>query len=304
MYRKGIIFLAIFITAVFVGCKQSKNENQQSIDLNSLKQIDFFEVRRTFDNGYVFNDIGFQQEPEWRIKFLSADSVQAFNPKENKMETFHLLHDHDQVFNFAGEWFRIKFASKDSLILQRLQVNNKVVMKDVRSNVYMKFYAANILKKLETTVEKLRIPLKKDSAFVLDRISKANKNIFDSIYFFAARNAVRFIPKSNQIEVRKTDNSIHEIFSSKSYSYLYPEYKVVITKAYKDFSYYIKAIVDKNGKVFVYDFAAMDDYRENRRKVIQGILDVYLNELKIIQPGNTLGFKHSSVIAIDLIGKK
>jgi hypothetical protein len=79
---------------------------------------------------------------------------------------------------------------------------------------------------------------------------------------------------------------------------------VTIQPAYKDFVYTISAIVDEKGKLFVYRFNATDDYRENRKLVLQGILDVYLAKLLNVKPGSTLGFTHSSVIVLDLIGKK
>ncbi|MFC5285340.1 hypothetical protein [Pedobacter alpinus] len=56
--------------------------------------------------------------------------------------------------------------------------------------------------------------------------------------------------------------------------------------------------------MLVYRFNAQEDYKENRRKVLQGILDVYLAKLVTVKPGSTLGFKHSSVIVLNLIGKK
>jgi len=131
-----------------------------------------------------------------------------------------------------------------------------------------------------------------------------NSNIYDSTKFFAATNPVQFKSTSKIISVEKI-SVINKLENrTASYDYLYPEYKVNIKPAYKDFVHTISAIVDEKGNIFVYRFTAMDDYRENRKKVLQGILNVYLKKLLVVKPGNTLGFTHSSVIVLDLIGKK
>ncbi len=300
------IILCLFYMALF-GCKSpnKKNKHDRPYSFLIVKGIKFYEVRRTFNNGLAFSKTGFQQQPEWQIKFIAKDTVQAYNPGDNKMHNFYLHYDHGTVYNFANEWFRIKNVSKDSLILQRLQVNSKVIIKDIRSNVYMTFYSENFIKNtLHTSVKKLQEPRKIDTLFIKKCVQKANTNIFDSTYFFAARNPVIFKAKTKQITAEKTIITLNLLSNSKSFSYLYPEYKIVINKAYKNFSYYIKVIVDKNGKVFIYDFAATDDYRLNRKKVLQGIIDVYFYNLLNIVPGNTLGLNHSSVVAIDLVGRK
>lgn len=301
------IFLCLFCLALF-GCKPANNttsNEDRPYSFLNIKGIKFYEIRRCFNNGLAFSKTGFQQQPEWVIQFKTKDTVQALNPADGKMHDFYLHYDHGTVYNFANEWFRVKKVTKDSLIFQRLQVNNKVVLKDIRSNVSMTFYAENYIKNtLHTSVKKLQQPRRIDTLFVSRCVQKANANIFDTSHFFAARNPVKFIPKTKQITAEKINNSVNVLTDSKSYGYLYPEYKIVINKAYKNFSYYIKVIVDKNGKVFIHDFAATDDYRLNRKKVLQGIIDVYFYNLLKIIPGNTLGLNHSSVIAIDLVGKK
>lgn len=300
------IILCLLCMTLF-GCKPAnkKNKDDRPYTFLNVKGIKFYEVRRTFNNGLAFSKTGFQQEPEWIIQFKTNDTVEAYNPGDNKMHNFYLYYDHGAVYNFANEWFRVKKVNKDSLIFQRLQVNNKVVLKDIRSNVFMTFYAENYIKNtLHTSVKKLQEPRKIDTLFVKKCVQKANTNIFDTTSFFAARNPVIFKAKNKQITTEKIIANPNLLSNSKSYAYLYPEYKIVINKAYKDFSYYIKVIVDKNGKVFIYDFAATDDYRLNRKKVLQGIIDIYFYNLLKIIPGNTLGLNHSSVIAIDLVGRK
>lgn len=296
-----------FLSALAVSCRQStpKNDPQKrEFHFEPIKGIKYFEVRRTFANGLAFNNLGFQQTPEWAIRFLSDTTVQAYSPTKNKMLDFDLIFSHGGVYNFAREWFRVKSVSKDSLLLQRLEVNAKKIAKDVRSEVYMTFYAEQYIKKLGKSVEELRKPRHKDSVFVKQRADLVNAAIMDSSLFFAARNPVEFVPKNNIVKIAKISTVDKLQNRSASYDYLYPEYTVKIKPAYKDFAYTISAIVDQNGKMYVYKFNATDDYRENRRKVLQGILDVYFGQLVTVKPGSTLGYQHSSLVVLNLMGSK
>lgn len=301
-------FIYLFSIAVLaIACNRPSPKTDPSIrqfQFEPIKGIKYFEVRRTFADGISFNPLGFQQTPEWAIRFLSDTTVQAYSPTMNKMLDFDLIFSHDGVYNFAREWFRVKSISKDSLLLQRLEVNAKKIAKDVRSEVYMTFYSEDYIKKLGETVEDLRKPRKQDSVFVKQRADLINASITDSSLFFAARNPVEFTSKSKIIHIEKISTVDKLQNRSASYDYLYPEYTVKIKPAYKDFAYTISAIVDQNGKFYVYRFNATDDYRENRRKVLQGILDLYLGRLVTTKPGSTLGYKHSSVVVLNLIGSK
>lgn len=300
-------FLLTLLAVGLFACQQSTPKNdplKRQFRFEAIKGIKYYEVRRTFASGIAFNELGFQQRPEWAIRFLSDTTVQAYSPTKDKMLDFDLIFSHDGVYNFAREWFRVKAISKDSLLLQRLEVNAKKIASDVRSEVYMTFYSEDYIKKLNISVAELRKPRKTDSVFVQKRANLINANIRDSSAFFAARNPVEFKANSKIITIEKLTTVDKLQNRSASYDYLYPEYTIKIQPAYKDFAYTISAIVDKDGKMYVYRFNAQDEYRENRRKVLQGILDVYLSELVSIKPGNTLGFTHSSVIVLNLIGKK
>ncbi|MFC5285335.1 hypothetical protein [Pedobacter alpinus] len=300
-------FLILFFIVGLLSCQRSTPKTdplKRDFRFESIKGIKYYEVRRTFASGISFNELGFQQTPEWAIRFLSDTTVQAYSPTKDKMLNFDLIFSHDGVYNFAREWFRIKAIGKDSLLLQRLEVNAKKIASDVRSEVYMTYYSEDYLKKINKSVDELRKPRKIDSVFVKQRVDLINANITDSSAFFAARNPVEFSSKSEIVDIKKL-NTVDKLQNrSASYDYLYPEYTVNIQPAYKDFAYSISAIVDKNGRILVYRFNAQEDYKENRRKVLQGILDVYLAKLVTVKPGSTLGFKHSSVIVLNLIGKK
>jgi hypothetical protein len=300
---------SLFLISTIFACQSNsdnKNTNEsKKLSFESIKGITFHEVRRAFENNVAFNDLGFQQEPEWKLQFLSNDTIVVYSPVMQKMLPFYIYHDHDSYYRFANEWFSIKSISRDSLVFQRLEVKSLRVKNDERSNVYMTFYADDyITKKLKTNIETLRKPKLSDSLFVRKKTNAANLNPLDSMSFYAARNPVKFIPKAPNIKVEKINRYDKLKNESKSYAYLYPEYNIEIRKAYKDFSSTFSAVVDSSGKVLVYDFLASDDdIKENRMKVIQGIADVYLSNLLEIKPGNTLGIPHASLIYLNVKGK-
>ena len=307
MMMRFKIFNFLLLTLAFCGCNRSSPKediSQRVFQFEPIKGIKYYEVRRTFASGIAFNELGFRQKPEWAVKFLSDTSVQAYSPSLDKMIDFDLIFSHDGVYNFAREWFRVKQIAKDSILLQRLEVNAKQIAKDIRSDVFMTFYSEAYLKKIKKSVEELRKPRRVDSLFVQERARLINANPQDSSKFFAANNPVQFIGESQITTIEK--KSVQDILQNKtaSYDYLYPEYDVIISPAYKDFAHTISVTVDKEGKIKVYRFNAMDDYRENRRKVLQGIVDIYIQKQFKVKPGNTLGYTHSSVIVLNLVGKK
>lgn len=301
------ILAALFSTLAFCACNRTgpkEDTAKRMFQFESIKGIKFYEVRRTFANGVAFNEIGFRQKPEWAVTFLSDTTVQAYSPSLDKMINFDLIFSHDGVYNFAREWFRVKQIGKDSILLQRLEVNAKQIAKDIRSEVFMTFYSEAYLKKINKSVKELRKPRKIDSLFVQERARLINSNPSDTSKFFAANNPVQFIGESQIIKIEK--KSIQDDLQNRtaSYDYLYPEYNVDIKPAYKNFAYTISAIVDRKGKIEVYRFNAMEDYKENRRKVLQGIVDIYIQKQFKVKPGNTLGCTHSSVVVLNLVGKQ
>lgn len=263
------------------------------------------EVYRRFENGLSFNEYGFQLQPEWDIYFNADDSVRIFSPERQKYMTYRIFHSHKALFNFARDWFRVKHVSKDSLIFQVMKLESRVVKEDL-SNVYMTFYSEDYIKNtLHTDAAKLKVPSKEDSLFIKYRAIQANTNP-DSI--FAARNPVVLKSKSKIARVEKIKPSADPYlgYISRSEEYLYPEYKIHIEKAYQDFQYSFRVMVDHKGKMTFKDFSVvvMPEFLETKTKVAKGIIDVYLRNLIEVTPGNTLGFPHSSVINLNVTGKK
>ncbi len=270
-----------------------------------IKGIRYTEVYRRFENGLSFNEYGFQLQPEWNIYFNADDSVRIFSPERQKYMTYRIFHSHKALFNFARDWFRVKHVSKDSLVFQVMKLESRVVQED-RSKVYMTFYSDNYIKNtLRTDAAKLKVPSKDDSLFVKYRAIQANTDP-DSV--FAARNPVVLKSKSKIARVEKLKPSADPYLGqiSRSEEYLNPKYKINIDKAYQDFQYSFQVIVDHRGRMTFKDFlvAVMPEFKDTKTKVAKGIIDVYLRNLLEVTPGNTLGFPHSSVINLDIIGRK
>lgn len=312
---REIRHLSIFVLSIILAACNSKpakeagKEKPQALtqlDFNTIKGIKYTEVKRRFTNGLSFDTTGFQQEPSWIIQLKSQDTILAYDPAQKIMQGFHLHHDHSNVYNFAKEWFRFKLISKDSLVFQRLQVTNKQIADDITSDVNMTFYSnAYIEKVLHTTAEQLQRPARADSIFVRKLIEKANRNPGNRDSVFAARQIVQLTPKSEMITAEFISSVDPLIGRTKAYDYLYPNFRIVIHRAYKDFAYEFNVTADEKGKLRMSNFFTnLPEYAEVRKKVLNGIVDIYLQNLLKINPGTTLGIPHASEITVTVIGKK
>lgn len=269
--------------------------------------MQFIEVRREFDNGLAFNKYGFQQEPAWKLYFLSEDSVMIYSPFEKKYYHYPIYHDHDSVFNIAREWLRLKELTTDSLTFQLLSVDRKEVSRE-RSNVIMKFYSHRYLSEvLKKDPVQLRRPNRTDTLFIKSLVSRANRNPLNPDSAFAARQPVQLISTIKEIVVTKEGlpyDPYNLLNISSADTYMKPEYSVNISKAYKDFSHTFTALVDQHGKLQVDTFWTSPEFTDSRRKVLEGIVDVYLQRFLKVIPGQTLGFPHTSQITLYIKGNK
>ena len=222
------------------------------------------------------------------------------------MQGFHLHYDHGDVYNFAKEWFRIKSISKDSVVMQRLFVSKKEIAKDIRSDVNLTYYAQDYIKNtLKTTAAQLQRPTARDTAFIRGLSERANRNPTHRDSVFAGRQPVQFIPKNKMISVEKLSSVDVLNGKTEAYDYLYPSYRVVIKKAYKDFGYTFTVLIDEKGKLYLGTFSGeIPEYHEIRKKVLEGIISVYLQNLLTIKPGTTLGIPHASEVTITVKGIK
>ena len=286
--------------------KTKKTAPKTRLSFEPVKGIKYEEVKRRFSNGLSFDSTGFQQEPSWIIQFVSNDSVMAYSPQKKAMQGFHLHYDHGDVYNFAKEWFRIKSISKDSVTMQRLYVKDREIATDIRSDVNLTFYAQDYIKNtLKTTAEVLQRPSAKDTAFIRGLVERANRYPTHRDSVFAGRQAVQLIPKTKMISVEKLSSIDVLNGKTEAYDYLYPNYRVIIQKAYKDFGYTFSVLVDEKGQMHLGTFSGyIPEYRDVRKKVLEGIISIYLQNLLTIKPGSTLDIPHSSEITVTVKGMK
>jgi hypothetical protein len=300
------LYSLFFVFVIASSCNYVRKINEDPIpSFSEIKGIKYTEVRRSFQNGLSFNEQGFQLEPEWNIYFNADDSVRIFSPEKQQYMTYRIFHSHKALFQFAREWFRVLHVSKDSILLQVMELESRVVKED-KSTIYMKLYADDYIKNvLKTDAESLKVPTSEDSLFIKYRAIQANSNL-DSA--FAARNPVVLSSRSKITRVEKIKPSLDPYlgYVNRSEEYLYPEYRIHIDKAYKDFQYSFSVLVDHKGKMHFKKFlvAVEPEFLETKTKVAKGIIDVYLRNTLSIKPGNTLGFPHTSLINLHVIGKK
>lgn len=295
------IFLLILI---FSSCTRTKSTDATLRDFTfaPVKGIRYQEVKRRFSDNLSFNKDGFMQEPSWIIEVAAEDTMMAWSPQKQVMQKFYLQYDHGNVYNFAEEFFKVKHISKDSLVFQRVQVDGKVIAADIRSDVNMTFYAQNYIKnRLKIPAADLQKPSKADTLFIKQRAAEVNVN---SDSAFAARIPVQFIPKSKIVTVEKISTVDKLAKRTAAYDYMYPQYRIVINRAYKDFAYQCSAIVDANGTIRVQNvYGVLPEDAEPRKKVIQGVADIYIRNLFKVIPGSSLNISHNSEITLSIIGK-
>ncbi|RZL14745.1 MAG: hypothetical protein EOO96_30460 [Pedobacter sp.] len=295
----------LYVIALFSSCdfaSEKTNPKLRDFTWEPVKGIRYQEVRRRFKNGLSFNQQGFMQKPSWIIEVAAEDTMMAWSPQKKIMQKFYLQYDHGNLYNFAEEWFKVKNLTKDSLVLQRVQVNGKIVLADFRSDVNMTFYAQRYIKdKLKTTAEQLQKPTSADTAFIAKQAARVNLN---SDSAFAATEPVQFIPKSKIVSVEKLVTANKLEGRTTAYDYMFPQYKIVINRAYKDFAYRIAAVVDFQGGIHVKTvFGVLPETAESKKKNMQAVADIYIRNLFNVLPGTTLGIPHNSEITVMVIGK-
>ncbi len=296
----------LILCCCFGGCTgdvQNDEEDPRKPSLGSIVDIDFYEVRRSFDNGLAYDSIGFVQEPEWHVKFTREDAVQIYVPGSDSSFNFQITHDHDSFFHFARESWKVIDLGRDSMMLQRLSLDGLKVDK-IRSNVYMRFYAKDYLKQLGTPLPELRKPRRHDTLFVRRMVERANRSPANVDSSFSSKYHAKLIAKSPIVEIKERQrDTLETIKQSAAYKYLYPEYDIVIHKAYKDFYHTFSVVVDAGGKLHLGRFFVMPEFHDSRQRVLNGIVEVYLQNLLAIAPATTLGMPHSSTVYLRVRGK-
>jgi hypothetical protein len=307
-HTKFISAALLLITVIaYSGCKDpGRAKEKHLISFHEYNGINYSEVARRQKNGLSFNEYGYQLEPQWKLKFVSDDSVSIFSPTKNAFINFPLTRGYDSVFNAARSWLKIKKMSKDSIVMEILQAKGDSL--DINgSKVYMLFYADNYVKNvLHTDTSILRHPSRKDTLFVKGLVAKANNNIAKA---FSARQPVQLISQSPLVTVKQqhTAPDITNNFDS-SDDYLDPNFDITVHKAFKDFYYSFEVCVDDKGQMHyvrpLIDFSmSSPDFKAAFIRMSQGIMKSYLQYYLKGVPGSTLGFAHASTISVHVEGK-
>lgn len=285
------------------GTVESENNDPRRPSFKPIVDIDFYEVRRSFDNGLAYDSIGFVQEAEWHVKFTREDAIQIYVPGSDSSFNFEITHDHDSFFHFARESWKVIDLNRDSLMLQRLSLDGLKVNK-IRSNVYMRFYAKGYLNRLNKPLVELREPRRHDTLFVQEMVERANRNLDNVDSSYSSKNYPKLVSTSGMLEIeRRRYDSLELVGESSAYAYLYPEYDITIHRAYKDFYHTFSVLVGPDGKLRLGKFFVMPEFEESRRRVLTGIVDVYLQHLLDVTPAMTLGLPHNSVVYLRVRGK-
>ena len=300
---KLITFL--FITVIATGCGPKKKDKTK-ISFKSVEGITFLEVSRKQKNGLTFNEYGFHLVPDWKLRFVSADSAALYSPVKKQFYNFPLALGTDSVFNIAHAFLKMKKISRDSLVFLLLEPEGDSVNLN-KSRVTMTLYAEDYIKnKLHTDVSALQRTSKQDTDYVRGLVKKANTDLTKA---FAAAQPVQLFSKNPNVKVekRKAKPSLLDNKYSTEDDYLNPIYDIVIHKAYQDFKYSFKATVDSAGtwhynRPLLGTFLGDDAAEKNYIKVSTGIMNTYLKLFLTTVPGQTLGMKHASTISVNVHG--
>ena len=285
-------------------CFSCKNFRRAGLRFGDFKNIHFREVKRVYTNGLQFNNHGYQLEPLWKLSFVSDDSVNVFSPKNKRYYGFHVYWDHDSIFNMVDAWFKLKKLTTDSMVVQALRVEEKIIKDDDEgSKVILTFYSDKYIRSQDPKkIKAMSLPGKKDTAFIRKRIAQTSVNPDSS---FAAREPVLLKSISPQIKVEKVQHESTPIEKvDPSEAYMEPEFNITIHKAYEAFSYIMYVYVDDKGKMVFRNsvIPLASQLKDSYEKVMRGIVDGYLMHYLDITPGKTLGIPHTTYILLNING--
>ena len=300
-------------TQLFTACNQSPSSQKtdaaksakpkKKVSFKKVHGIAYTEVRRQYSNQLGFNDEGYHLLPEWRVTFLSDDSVSIFSIVLQKFIKQEVIIDHDSVVNVAHSWLKVKQLSKDSMLFQVLYVRSQHI--DNNSNIYMKLYSNDYIKNvLRTTPAQLQRPPRRDSLFIKQKVQQSVADINKA---FAATEPVVMQSLSANVKIEKKELKRANVLTNEfvSDNYLSPEFTITIHKAYADFNDKMQLIVDEKGNLhFAKNLTNIYDDLENRIKIMKGIVSGYLTVYIKTSPGKTLNMPHPSRIMVNVRGIK
>jgi hypothetical protein len=309
MNRLAQRFAIVFIVLI-AGCKYKDttilgHSEKPFLSFKSIEGIPYTEIRRQ-QNGLSFNEYGYHLNADWKLRFVSKDSIALYSPVKKQFLNFPLSCGIDSVFNTNRSFLRMKHMSKDSLIFELIQAKNDSL--EIKgTQVYMLFYADNYIKNvLHSDATTLQASTRQDSLFIKKLIKKADSSHVNA---FAALNPVRMISNKPFIVVQKRKTVADFLINNYNTSddYMSPTYDIVIKKANADFHYSFSAYVDAKGRMYfnkpllpLPDGVYKDKYIRSSKALINNYLKIYLK----VVPGKTLNMAHTSEINLYVQGKK
>ena len=306
-----VLTILLVYATIIIGCSNNNpnivkhNGEKDLISFKSIKGISYTEINRRLKNGLSFSEYGYQLEPQWKVNFVSDDSVSIYSPIKKRFFNFPLTRGYDSVFNTARTWLKVRKMSKDSLVLEMLKAEGDSV--DIKgAGIYMTFYADNYVKNVlrsDTTI--LKRVSRKDSLFIKSLVIKANTDIKKA---FAARQPVAFISKSPSVKVEKwkAEGDLFNNFDT-SDDYFNPTFNITINKAYTNFYYSFSVYVDDKGQMHYGEplIAFLgESLREQYIHESQAVMNSYLKYYLQVTPGKTLNMPHTSLIKIHVEGSR
>jgi hypothetical protein len=304
-----VLTLLLVYATIIIGCSNNNphivkhNGEKDLISFKSIEGISYTEINRRQKNGLSFTEYGYQLEPQWKVNFVSDDSVSIYSPGNKRFFNFPLTRGYDSVFNTARTWLKVRKMSKDSLVLEMLEAQGDSV--DITgAGIYMTFYADNYVKNvLRSDTGILKRASRKDSLFIKSLVIKANTDIKKA---FAARQPVALITKSPSVKVEKwkAEGDLFNNFDT-SDDYFDPTFSITINKAYANFYYSFSLYVDEKGQMHYGEplIAFLgESFREQYIHGSQAVMNSYLKYYLQVTPGKTLNMPHTSLINIHVEG--
>ncbi|MDN3580018.1 hypothetical protein [Mucilaginibacter flavus] len=310
-FKTCLNYLVLFslILCTSQACKQSPNivKHRGERDLISFKAvqgIDYTEIWRHTAAGFSFNRVGYQLEPQWRMKFVSSDSVSIYSPTKGTFINFPLTRGYDSIFNTARTWLKVKAMNKDSLKLEIINSYGDTV--DTRgTKTYMLLYANNYIKNtLHSDTGILKRASRRDTLYIKKLTEMADTDFTNA---FAARQPAQLTSKSPLIKVKKW-KAKGDIFNHFDVSddYMSPTFDVIISKVKAEFYYSFSIFIDAKG-VMHYGKPLIpflgEGLRNNYIRESKVIMESYFKKYLSIKPGSTLGIVHASEINVHVDGK-
>jgi hypothetical protein len=300
--KKFWLLLILVIPIIYSSCHRFR---RPGLPFGDVKGTHFTEVRRAFSSGLVFDRQGYQLVPSWKMYFISDDSVMVFSPKMKRYYGFHVYFDHDSIFNMVDAWFKLKKLDADSVVLEALRVEDKVISDDEDTKVLLTFYSDRFIKKRDTArVRAMGLPGPKDTLFIKERSILANQRI-DSA--FSATSPVMLKSRTPLVKVEKVKSESTPLAKiDPSVDYLYPEYNIAVSKAYENFDYSFSVFVDEKGIMHFRksNIPYSAEYKATYEQVMKGIMSGYLQHYLEVKPGNTLGITHNTAVLLNVTGRR